>query len=75
MTIKSIQKVIKVGSSAGVTFPARDLKHADIAVGDNVEIVVRKASDGSSESDDQVLIAAKDILSRYKSDFDNLSKR
>ena len=35
----SIQKVIKIGSSAGVTIPAKDLKRSGIKVGDEIEIV------------------------------------
>lgn len=41
MTIRSIQKVIKIGSSTGVTLPAKDLKHAGLKPGDEVEISVQ----------------------------------
>lgn len=73
MVIKSIQKVIKIGSSAGVTIPAKDLDHAGIKPGDEVEIVVRKPQ--VSGSDSEVFEAAKSILVRYKQDFKNLSER
>lgn len=36
MTIKSIQKVIKVGSSLAVTIPARDARSMGIEVGKEV---------------------------------------
>jgi antitoxin component of MazEF toxin-antitoxin module len=75
MTIKSIQKVISIGSSAGVTIPSRDLKHANISVGDDIEIIVRKSNRQEDSSSDDVLDAAKDILARYKQDFDNLAQR
>ena len=41
MTIKSIQKVIKVGSSLAVTIPARDAKQLGIKAGDNVISTVK----------------------------------
>ena len=72
--IQSIQKVIKIGSSGGVTIPARDLKRQHIAFGDEVEIIVRPLRPTSSE-DAKVLIAAKKILKDYKKDFENLAKR
>ncbi len=43
MTIKSIQKVIKVGSSLAVTLPAKDVKNAGILAGQDVEITVKLA--------------------------------
>jgi len=75
MTIKSIQKVITIGSSAGVTIPVRDLKHADIEVGDEVEITVHKSGDSRSTMNDEVINTAKDILDRYNQDFKNLANR
>jgi antitoxin component of MazEF toxin-antitoxin module len=38
MTITTTQKVIKIGDSAGVTIPAKDLKRAGIKPGDEVRI-------------------------------------
>ncbi len=72
--IQSIQKVIKIGSSGGVTIPAKELKRQKIAFGDEVEVIVRPLH--SKNTDDQkVLTAAKKILNDYKQDFDNLAKR
>ncbi len=72
--IQSIQKVIKIGSSGGVTIPAKELKRQNIAFGDEVEVIVRPIQAGSSE-DKKVLDAAKDVLNNYKQDFKNLSNR
>jgi len=72
--IQSIQKVIKIGSSGGVTIPAKDLKRQNIAFGDEVEVIVRPLQSTNSE-DSKVLEAAKKILKNYKQDFDNLAKR
>lgn len=72
--IQSIQKVIKIGSSGGVTIPAKELKRQQIKFGDEVEVIVRPLRSTNSE-DDKVLQAAKEILQDYKKDFVNLAKR
>ena len=72
--IKSIQKVIRIGSSGGVTIPAKELKRQNIAFGDEVEIIVRPLHITKDE-DQKVLSAAKKILNDYKKDFENLAKR
>ncbi len=72
--IQSIQKVIKIGSSGGVTIPAKELKRQNIAFGDEVEVIVRPVKPATSE-DQQVVVAAKKILKDYKQDFANLAKR
>jgi antitoxin component of MazEF toxin-antitoxin module len=73
MTITTIQKVIKIGSSKGTTLPAKDLKHLGVDVGDEVEITIRKKI--NSANDAEVINAAKSILERYKQDFKNLAQR
>lgn len=72
--IRSIQKVIKIGTSGGVTIPAKDLKRQNIAFGDEVEVVVRPLH-SASDSDQAVITSAKKILSTYKKDFDSLAER
>ena len=72
--IKSIQKIIKIGSSGGVTIPAKELKRQNIAFGDEVEVIVRPLHSTSSE-DQKVIEAARGILNKYKQDFENLSQR
>ncbi|CAN5457897.1 hypothetical protein BH10PAT3_BH10PAT3_6860 [soil metagenome] len=75
MTIRTIQTLINIGSSKGVTLPAKDLKFAGIETGDELEIVVRKRKDTRMATNDEVLEAAKKILSEYRQDFENLAKR
>ena len=72
--IQSIQKVIKIGSSGGVTIPAKELKRQNINFGDEVEVIVRPLH-SSSDEDRQVLAAARKVLTEYRQDFDNLSDR
>lgn len=73
MTITTIQKVIKIGSSRGVTLPARDLRALGIRDGDEIEVTVRKCSEAAD--DNQVLKTANSLLERYKEDFSHLAKR
>jgi len=72
--IQSIQKIIKIGSSGGVTIPAKELKRQNIAFGDEVEIIVRPLN-AISDEDQKVIGAAKKILQKYKKDFENLAQR
>ncbi|HKU18012.1 MAG TPA: AbrB/MazE/SpoVT family DNA-binding domain-containing protein [Candidatus Saccharimonadales bacterium] len=72
--IQSIQKIIRIGSSGGVTIPAKDLKRQNITFGDEVEVIVRPLHSTNAE-DQKVLKAAKKILSDYRKDFENLAKR
>ena len=72
--IQSIQKVIKIGSSGGITIPAKELKRQNITFGDEVEVFIRPVRP-SSQEDAKVIDAAKKILTDYKQDFKNLSQR
>ncbi len=73
--IQSIQKVIKIGSSGGVTIPAKEMRRQNIKFGDEVEVIVKKANKTTSQSDEAVIATARKILSDYQQDFQNLAKR
>ncbi len=73
MTITTIQKVIKIGSSRGVTLPAKQLRALGIRDGDEIEVTVRKRSEAAD--DNQVLKTANSLLERYKEDFSSLAER
>ncbi len=73
MTITTTQKLIKIGTSRGVTIPAKELKQAGIKEGDEVEVVIRKKQ--TDITTQEVIEAANAILSRYKEDFSNLAQR
>lgn len=73
MNITATQPVIKIGTSKGVTIPAKALKAAGIKEGDQVDIIVKKHV--ASDADQEVLRVARDILDRYNEDFKNLSQR
>ena len=64
MIMTTIQKIIRIGSSKGVTLPAKQLKQ--------IELVIRKK--GTAAKDDATQVA-ESLLSRYNDDFKNLSQR
>ena len=72
--IHTIQKIIKIGTSGGVTIPAKELKRQNIAFGDEVEVIVRTLQK-TNNNDQTVIDSARRILSTYKKDFDRLAKR
>lgn len=72
MIMTTRQKIIKIGSSKGVTLPAKQLKQLGVEVGDEVELIVRKQN---SRADSDVIATASAILDRYDDDFKNLANR
>jgi len=72
--IQSIQKVIRIGTSGGVTIPTKELKRQNINFGDEVEVIIRPLRN-FNEKDQKVIDSAKKILDDYKKDFSNLAKR
>lgn len=71
--IHSTQKIIRIGSSGGVTIPAKELKRQNIKFGDEVEVTIKPLP--VNNNDQKVIDAAKSILDEYKQDFVNLAKR
>jgi len=52
MTITTIQKIIKIGSSQGVTIPAKDLRALGVEAGKEVKITVEPIEKKSNIADD-----------------------
>ena len=73
--IQSIQKIVGIGSSDGVTLPAKELKRANLKRGDEVEVIVRAVRKPLHNEDQAVIDAAKKILKDYHQDFQNLASR
>jgi antitoxin component of MazEF toxin-antitoxin module len=46
MEYKTTQKVIKIGSSIGVTIPAKEARHLGVKVGDTVTLSMRRNKGG-----------------------------
>lgn len=75
MAIRTIQTLINIGTSKGVTLPAKDLKYENIQTGDELEIIVRKRKPSEDTTNDEVLESARKILREYQQDFKNLADR
>ena len=74
MTIKSIQKVIKVGDSLAVTIPAKDARFNKIKVGDLLEVDLKRPAMPSQHKVEVVELTQK-LISRHKEALKNLSQR
>ena len=77
MTIKSVQKVIKVGSSLAVTIPARDAKAAGLVVGSEVRSAVSPvgAADDVMADFEQLTAEYEAFKRQYAQTLKNLSQR
>ena len=75
MVITTIQKVIKIGSSRGVTLPARDLRALGIRDGDEVRLTVEQVK--SIEQADKLLLSQEydDFKKQYGETLKNLADR
>jgi len=74
MTITTTQKIIKIGDSAGVTIPAKELKRAGIKPGDLVEFSFSLASKPDDHTTEIVALTQK-LIARHQKALDNLSQR
>lgn len=71
MTITTTQKVIKIGDSAGVTIPARELKRAGIKPGDEIKVSFEPVV----PVQDEVLNEYAAFKAQYGETLQNLSQR
>ena len=78
------QKIIKVGTSAGVVLPKAYLEKAGLRVGTRVEldfldkhnkIIITYQKPEISQKDEEVGKIALGIINRYRDDFNALSKK
>lgn len=74
MTIRSTQKIIKIGSSAGITIPARDFKHLGATFGDDVEVIIRPIQKPEQHTEEVVELTQK-LIKRHQKALKNLSQR
>lgn len=73
MSITTTQKLIKIGTSRGITLPAKILKQLDIKDNDEIDVTIHKKVNYADT--EHVLKTAGSILERYKKDFENLANR
>lgn len=66
-----VQKVIKIGTSAGVTIPKKQLAELGLSVGDNVKVTIEPIKDKQAE-----LISEYDaFVAKYGETLNNLADR
>ncbi|OGL21471.1 hypothetical protein A2707_05550 [Candidatus Saccharibacteria bacterium RIFCSPHIGHO2_01_FULL_45_15] len=74
MTITTTQKIIKIGTSKGVTIPAKDLRQLQADTGDELIITIERSPQPSSDTTALVALTQK-LIARHKKALDNLSQR
>ncbi len=72
--IQSIQKVIKIGSSGGVTIPAKEMKRQNIKFGDEVKITIVPTNVINGDNVELVKLTQK-LIKRHEQALKNLSQR
>lgn len=70
--IESIQKVIKIGSSGGVTIPAKEMKRQGITFGDEVKIIIEPVADSKQ---DKLTKEYDQFVKQYGQTLKNLADR
>ena len=75
MTITTIQKVIKIGSSRGVTLPARDLRALGICDGDEVQLTVEQERPVKQTNKPSLRQDYDDFKKQYGETLKNLADR
>lgn len=74
MSITRTQPIIKIGTSKGITLPAKDLKKLGLKEGDEVEITYKPLEKVDKHTLEVVEITQK-LIKRHKKALDNLSQR
>ena len=75
MNITTIQKVIKIGSSRGVTLPARDLRALGIRDGDEVRLTVEQVKPIKQTNKPSLRQDYDDFKKQYGKTLKNLADR
>ncbi|MFT4532488.1 MAG: antitoxin component of MazEF toxin-antitoxin module [Candidatus Saccharimonadales bacterium] len=74
--ITSIQKVITVGASSGVTLPAKDLDSMGIKKGDNLKVTFEPVKENKPDNHTlEVVELTQNLIQRHKQALKNLNQR
>lgn len=71
--IQSIQKIIRIGSSGGVTIPAKEMKRQNIKFGDEVKISIEPVKNDRNHA--QLMSEYEKFVKRYGQTLKNLADR
>lgn len=72
MIMTTIQKIIRIGSSKGVTLPAKQLKQLGVDINDDVRITVETLH---KDPQDNLMREYKAFVDKYDETLTNLSDR
>lgn len=72
--IQSIQKIIKVGSSAAVTIPAKEMKRLGVKPGDELKVTYEVVENVPADKVELVGLTQK-LIKRHEKALKNLSQR
>lgn len=70
-----IQKVIKIGTSAGVTIPKKQLQELGIAIGDDVKVDIEPAKPKPTPHDIEVYTLTQKLIERHSQALKNLANK
>jgi len=68
------QKLLQIGSSAGVTIPKKSLKDLGLKIGDEVEISIKPVRKLSRE-DEKIAELTLKFINRYRKDLEALARK
>lgn len=74
MTITTTQKVIKIGTSKGVTLPAKELERLGVDAGDEIRVTFERAEPINEERVKFVELTQK-LIKRHEKALKNLADR
>jgi len=72
--ITSIQKIVKIGSSEGVTLPAKELQREGFRRGDEVKVTVEWVTQPAQDQVEMVALTQR-LIERHIKALKNLSQR
>jgi len=71
--IKGTQKIIKVGTSAAVTIPAKEMRRQQLNYGDEVKVTIEAA--GVENKHQKIIGEYNRFVEQYGGTLENLAKR
>lgn len=71
--IKSTQKIIRVGTSAAVTIPAKEMRQQNLSYGDEVKVTIEASN--SQNTHNQIMKEYSKFVQQYGKTLENLAKK
>ncbi len=75
MSITTTQKIIKIGTSKGITVPTKELRRLGAEVGDEIKITAELVKPARTNRDDVIMQEYKQFVDQYGETLKNLADR